>query len=385
MNAFGGSRKVWGKNQRAKKSQARATIFLVLFMLLIPAVLAIDYTGSITGVGVTGDAVVADGTSTEADASPQADVRPEQQMEAPAEPEPEQPEIPEPQGLEQPKTSAEPEQTEPSQEPENQTEPEPQPDLCEGAVCSGITAACPDGYEAVCMPECDQSTGECAACEPDCSEHQIGQTEPPANQTEPPANTTKPTTNQTTTNQTEPPANTTEPITNQTTNQTDINTTEPQVNQTVPGIPLPGPCNETNVTCGECEILDEYNCTCVANESCQKPGQPIPEVPVPGMPEPTFRISLDPPARVTRGSTVRFVAAIENMDTGIGNATNTSASPTAFNVNPYWIMPEGMQLIATDNDCSTLLPGSACTITGYVYVEPGTIGSKEIRILVDYE
>jgi hypothetical protein len=325
MEAYGGS----GAECRRHKSQARATFFLVLFLLLVPTVLAFSHTSSITGEVTEGTATMEAPETAEV-----VEVPTESQIEE-QDPESEQPteklEV-EPIELVTPTQPEQPEQPLPAQ---NETEPE-QPQEQE--------------------PAQNKTPAE---LEP----------EPEINETIPETNQTEETIIQ-------------EPATNETTNETnktnETNATAPTNMTNTTEHDFPEPCN---ITCGECEILDQANCTCVNDQACEQPAPTIPEMPVPMAAEPVFRISLDPPARITRGETVQFVATIENTGSVTGNAT----APAAFNVNPHWIMPEGLQLIATDDDCSTLLPGLACTMIGHVYVEPGTIGRKEIRVLVDYE
>jgi len=195
-------------------------------------------------------------------------------------------------------------------------------------------------------------------------------------------------------NETEPidEINVTEPETNQT--EQNSNETDNTNNQTVPidtrqcskdvdcvasqpcieGSCLNGTCQYQSIApcCGNSECEDdagESHDSCP--DDCDEPIPPIVPVPVE---LPSFSISLHAPTKVTRGNTVEFYATIKN--TGLG---------TAFNVDPKWIMPVGLDLIATDNDCDALLPGNFCTITGQIYVQPELIGRKELRILVDYE
>jgi len=446
-----------------RKSQAKATTFLVLFMLLVPTVLALSYTNheaSLTGAAVGntdptttaatvstittdtsgiddinshpqttetitsggGDGIdfpdPTDSTDPPPPDTPQPEDQPEQTdppQEEPQTPEEEQPDQLGEQGSPQEPPTDEPQPPQPEEEqPEqNQTDPDTQTNPCEGVICIDSFLTCIDGFNSTCPNTCNPETGLCGICTPDCTGHDIP-TEP-ANETgtndtvteEPIINETE--INGTEINETQPAANVTEPLANET------NITEPI--QPEP----PEPCN---TTCGECDILDEENCTCYANESCQ-PSQPIPEcitdpdcddsvsctadacfngtcqyqsiIPCCGngdcelvesfetcpsdcdqpLPlEPAFNIIVDAPERVTRGTTAEFSATIEN--TGAG---------TALNVRPYWILPEGLQLIASTNDCDTgvLLPGTFCTATAQIYVEPMSIGRKEIRILVDYE
>jgi len=482
MGAYGGVH----LGEKKQKSQARATLFLVLFMLLVPTVLAIGYTGSITGDIASNEAPPVTIETIDADAYPQADVQtdisntenndlsgqqeygpnsntepatisespqedpqqsPEEQDPS-TEEEPEQPpellpedsiDLPQDQdptdpceevecndvtekcpdgyeascstgcdpdtgacsscspdcaGHELPEEAEDPE--EPEQQPEqNETDPEPEQesgidpeDLCDGIVCADVVEICPDGFEATCISLCNPLSGNCDPCQPDCSDHQV------------------------------------DGIGNVTRNETD-----PGGNETEdPDLPeLPELCN---ITCGDCEILDEENCTCFPDIDCQTANDTdtfectadidcndddictsdsclngtcqyqsiipccgngiceglegetfdtcpddcnkseIPEKPK----EPFFSISVDWPARVTRGSTIEFSATLTNQGTG-----------TAFNVRPYWFLPEGLQLISTDNDCDSLPAESYCTITGQIYIQPETIGRKEIMIMVDYE
>jgi hypothetical protein len=74
-----------------------------------------------------------------------------------------------------------------------------------------------------------------------------------------------------------------------------------------------------------------------------------------------------------RGRTVEFSATISNIGEGAASI-----------ISPYWILPEGLELIASDDDCVSLVPGSYCTVTAQVYVKPDITGMKEIRMLVDY-
>lgn len=51
----------------------------------------------------------------------------------------------------------------------NETEPL---DLCANVTCEPGTLPCPDGFEADCDNTCDNETGDCSNCTPDCSGHQ---------------------------------------------------------------------------------------------------------------------------------------------------------------------------------------------------------------------
>lgn len=424
--AYGGSQ--IGAIQR--KSQVRPAIFLVIFMLLVPTVLAIGYTGSITGDSVA---------MAEADTSPQVNAEPEFVVSAPETTEiteayeptepadesaPETPDPPEPEPETEPNTQEQESISEEPQEPPEQPveEPQEQPDEPAEETSEEPTEEPIEETPVEEIPEePDEETpyetiGETIE-EPD---EETPEEQPDHNETEPEEQPEH--------NETEPETPGLPEITEPEINETDpekSNETIPETNTTEPE--LPEPCN---LTCGECEIIDDDACTCISDEDCQpqppeEPGfcsvdldcddqnqctydtcinstcqyQSIipccgndycedgemeacpedcedPEPPIiPGIPEePSFSISVDSPARVTRGTTIEFSASIMNQGPG-----------SAYNVNPYWILPEGFQLIATDHDCSLLLPDTLCTITGQIYIEPETIGRKEIRILVDYE
>lgn len=326
MEAYGGS----GVDGRKQKSQARATFFLVLFLLLVPTALAISHTSNITGDVIEGTPVI------EAPEIPMTVevITESQETVTQAETMQEEPEqqIPEDEQL--------PDQESDETDPESQIEEIDDIDYEEDLAHQEIPA----------QPEL-----------PEEPEQEQNGTDPEQNKSvteqapEPGINETEQETNHTGENIVQEPA----------ANETDkINITEP--NNTTETI-SPVPCN---ISCGECEILDESNCTCINDQACEQPVPAIPELPE----EPTFSISVDPPARVTRGTTQQFVATIENSGPG-----------TAFSVRPYWVLPQGLQLIATDDDCDLLLPDSFCTLTGQIFVKPDIIGRKEIRIMVDYE
>jgi|GEM_PF-2953748 len=386
MNAHGGTGK--------QKSQARATVFLLLFLLLVPTVLAIGYTGSITG-----DSVIAEGTSpesSETSVSPQADSPATAVLAETAE----TPDFTEQLVTEEPEPTH-PELTEENQ-PQDEPEETPNPEIIE-----------PETITENEQPQNETETGQTQET-PQEPETEINETvpitepEPEINETQP---ITEPETNETA--QSEPVKNETqpEPVFNET-------------NITEPAEPAyPEPCN---ITCGECEFIEEANCTCTPVEDCQisqppfvcldddecddydnctadaclngtcqyQPVAPccgngeceddedpeycpadceepaIPEVPL----GPAFIISFEAPSKATRGATAEFSATIENTGKG-----------PAFDVTPHWMLPDGLQLITSNNDCDVLLPGTDCVITGQVYIEPEAIGRKEIRILVNYE
>lgn len=62
-----------------------------------------------------------------------------------------------------------PEETKPLQESPHEG---PQPNPCQGVVCSAIKETCPDKTVVSCQPACDPETGQCSSCSPDCSGYQ---------------------------------------------------------------------------------------------------------------------------------------------------------------------------------------------------------------------
>jgi hypothetical protein len=62
-----------------------------------------------------------------------------------------------------------PEEPEPA---ENVTEPEEPTDPCAGVVCEDSITTCPDGTAMTCENTCDNETGSCTACIPDCTGHE---------------------------------------------------------------------------------------------------------------------------------------------------------------------------------------------------------------------
>ncbi len=56
-------------------------------------------------------------------------------------------------------------------ETEDESTPQEPKDPCADVSCPKIERTCPDGYKAQCQTECNQETGTCKFCTPDCSEH----------------------------------------------------------------------------------------------------------------------------------------------------------------------------------------------------------------------
>jgi hypothetical protein len=367
-------------------------------MFLIPTVLAIGYTGSITGEAISSadTEVIGAPEAVETPLESEAPEQTETLTESPPEPQPEPQE-------ESPEEIPEPE-TEPPEEPSDQpVQPETPPE-------EQTPPEEPEPLEAPTEPEQPESVQNETEPEPPkeaIPEPEINETNP-EDPTEPEINETKPVA-QPGNNATQP----TQPYSNETNTDNETQPTDPE-------IPMPEVCN---ITCGYCEILNQANCTCLSDETCITSNQTYYAcsddtdcddtndcsadtclngtcqyqsiIPCCGngdceanedynacpedcrriVPEnPVFHINVDSPARVTRGTTIEFSATIQNL--GLG---------TAFNVRPYWMLPDGLQLIATNDDCDVLLPDAICTITGQVYIEPKAIGRQEIRILVDYE
>ncbi len=50
-------------------------------------------------------------------------------------------------------------------------------DLCPDAVCGEIITTCPDGFVSTCVNPCDSDTGDCMPCKPDCTGHEIEETQ----------------------------------------------------------------------------------------------------------------------------------------------------------------------------------------------------------------
>ena len=65
----------------------------------------------------------------------------------------------------------EPEETETNLTENETAGPEEPPEPCEGVVCEDSITTCPDGEAMTCENTCDNETGECTSCIPDCTGH----------------------------------------------------------------------------------------------------------------------------------------------------------------------------------------------------------------------
>ena len=410
-----------------QKSQARASLFLVVFLLLVPTTLALGYAGTITGNPVLGigqypmfDASILqqpeNGQQQPIPTMPEArpaDLNPayptqEQQSQA-TEPMTDEA-APENGGGPPPENG----QAEPWQEAQQPVNP------CAGISCQepGI---CPDGYNAGCASACDPLNGQCGSCTPNCSGHGAAQNQSQLGQQ-----------NQSCSEDWNCSGWSDCTGGMQSRACTDANAcgnenTKPESQRTC----VAGACN---VTCSPCWVADEANCSCIPLESCISGDSCCPpsctyetdaDCPRPGClsdsecddsvacttdtcanrtcahsgitpccgngvcengeshygcqadckkpDEPEFSVTVDRPEKVTRGTTVQFSATITNAGKG-----------PALSVSPFWMLPEGMQLIASLHDCANLLPDSSCKATAQVYVAPGLTGRQEIRMLIDY-
>ncbi len=330
---------------RQEKSQVRASLFLVVFMLLVPTVLVAGYASNITGEATAIQApepIEAIDMETES-AGPIADI--------------------------------------PVAIPEtNASEPQEQPgetDKCRDVTCQDSELTCPDGYQATCSNACDHGTGECSGCLPDCSDHQ----KDVANGTSNENGTAIPE------NGTHLPGNETHVPANET--QTPSNGTQPPSNETQ--IPSNGtqPYNETNATTpGNSTCIEDWECgewsactggfrerECTDLNECGTDDEKPPETEgcTQEEPQPIIDIQLILPNKVTRGKEYEFRAIIDN--TGSGKAKKLNAD---------WVLPEGITLLKEENDCSSLKRGEYCMSLAKVRIEADTIGLKDVKVVVSY-
>jgi hypothetical protein len=162
-----------------------------------------------------------------------------------------------------------------------------------------------------------------------------------------------------------------EPPLNQTLNEAAQNDTEP-TNQT-----LNETLNETTEA-PESVLNETINVTSPQNESLnQTLNETVepPVIPPSSLSLPSLAVSIQGPDRIIRGEDITFSAEITNGGNG-----------TAFGVQGYWELPEGIDVQVRFFDCPDLGPGESCSQEITIPTTLSTSsGIKEIKVKVRYD
>ena len=249
-----------------------------------------------------------------------------------------------------------------------------QEDVCADVICASLNAICPDGFLATCENACNPETGQCPACVPDCSGHDIKPEEP-------------------------------EPVCQENWECSEWGSCENgtqkracnDINGCGTGNGKPEEervCQQENpvcgLSCGTCESLDGNACVCspvspcCGNGICEngEPGETPEACPAdctapPVKEEPQLVVDIFSPDAVTRDQFTEVSAVVKNI-----------ANVDAANVNIEWVLPENFQLVegSLNVDAGTIAAGSEFTSSLKVVAAAGSpLGVKEIKVRVKYE
>jgi hypothetical protein len=251
-------------------------------------------------------------------------------------------------------------------------------DLCVDVTCEDLTITCPDGWVAFCSNTCDPTTGECSACTPDCTGHEI-------------------------------------PTCNLTCGECkELDLVECLC---VPIIPccgdnvcdlteIEGESSECIIDCGidcdedgykeswVCDVVPIENVTQPPNETLNESMETTTTIPLTSttstttttpkpperhIPQPSKELSIETlyPEKITRGEAIDIKAKVVNL-----------GSISVNNVLLTWHLPEGFEIISGNQieNCEILEPNTFCTSTITVRVSLSTkLGINDVKVVVSYE